>query len=59
MERITACIKCGGRDLDSVFSHRGAFTGSYHCRECDHIGPALIFDDWESYEEFRKSLKEE
>jgi hypothetical protein len=57
MEQITACLECGGTDLDAVFSSRGAFTGSYHCRECDNIGPAITFEDWESYEAFKATLK--
>jgi hypothetical protein len=56
MERIMACMTCAGRDLDAVYSHKMAFLGTYHCRECDHIGPVVTFDDWESYEEFKKSL---
>jgi hypothetical protein len=57
MEQISACLECGGTDLDAVFSTRGAFIGTYHCRECDNIGPAITFEDWESYEEFRSTLK--
>jgi hypothetical protein len=59
MEEIVACMNCGGRDLKAIFSARGAFVGSYHCLECGNVGPAVMFDDWESYEGFKKSLKEE
>jgi hypothetical protein len=58
MEQITACMECGGRDLDAIFSARGAFVGSYHCRGCDRTGPAVTFEDWESYEKFKTSMNE-
>lgn len=58
MAQITACLKCGGKDLDAVFSHKGAFMGTYQCRECGHIGPAVTFDDWASFEHFKESLNE-
>lgn len=57
MVQIVACMKCGGTDLDAVHSAKGAFVGSYHCRECNVVGPAITFDDWESYERFKTSLK--
>jgi hypothetical protein len=50
-------MKCGGTDLDAVYSAKGAFVGSYHCKECDVVGPVITFDDLESYDKFKVSLK--
>ena len=56
---IVACLKCGGTDLKPLHTPRGAFTGLYHCQECDQAGPVVLFDDVDSYVEFRDSLKQE
>ncbi|MFQ6060107.1 MAG: hypothetical protein ACE5KV_02270 [Thermoplasmata archaeon] len=58
MKQIVACMNCGGTELNAIFSARGAFVGSYHCLDCDGTGPAIIFDDLESYEKFKRSLEE-
>lgn len=57
MERIVACIECGGTNLKGIFSARGAFIGSYHCLECDQAVSVIAFDDVEAYEKYRASLK--
>lgn len=59
---ITACPKCGSRKIFQGRLKEGVLTGytsSQVCRECGYHGPALIFDDIDSYKKFLDALKKE
>lgn len=46
-------------NLKAIFSARGAFVGSYHFPDCDQVVSVVDFDDVETYEKFRTTLKKE
>lgn len=47
MGKILFCPHCGSVN---IYYEIGGITGTYHCHNCDYIGPLVIEDEFEESE---------
>ena len=58
--KISACPKCGSRDIHQGNLRDGILTGytvKYVCKDCDYQGMPFIFDSEKEYNAFLKGVK--
>jgi predicted RNA-binding Zn-ribbon protein involved in translation (DUF1610 family) len=64
-EEITACPKCGSKNISSLkhvkhwLKRSGAVMGVYSCQECGYEGLPLILDSEEDYKRFLSEKQRE
>ncbi len=60
--KISACPKCGGKDIPQGNLRDGILTGytvKYVCKDCDYQGIPIIFGSEKEYNIFLKCIKKE